>query len=889
MKAPKSQPLKPCSQPPLQSLQEVGPPMSLRSCGSNMYVSSYIDTKSQWPASHMSNYITDPRAYSNATIMAETFSQNQTVEEALASLERAAHSLRIRRYRQALRLYLDGGYALANVAENEQDTKIRNLLTSKAFEILNWCAKLCDWIEGRVPERFPRPGVHKVGIPVFWNAYWSGGRLDEEEGCRLWYTPVHCVDPIHFTALGYRLRCVEIQRRPKLMICITTFNEGPAALKATLHSIGKNLIYIKDFNKHNQEKLPVKGSNVEDFWKDVIICIMLDGRESANPKTIEYLASLGIYDEDIVTINSAGLDPHCHLFEHTLQIVVDGRSLPPLQTIFALKEQKTSKLGSHHWFFHSFAEQIQPEFTFLMDIGTKLDDSALHKILFAFEENPQVGGACGQLVVDEPYAEFSNWVVSAQHFEYKINNLLDRTLESCFGILTVLPGAFSAYRYEAIRGEPLDAYFRTLHVDLDVLGPFLANMHLAEDRVLSFEIVARRNCNWTLQFVRDAIARTDVPRNLIDLINQRKRWTNGSFFATLFMFSHTRRIFTESNHSVLRRCGFSIFFLYELLKTVGCFLLPATVYLALLFLVFQGFRDNEWKFLDTSGFSQSVLDGSVYLFNLMFAACLLMLVIISLGNSPKHVKLTYYLISSVFGAMMMLSSWVAVGNLLSQSGFQLHAMILSLLTAGVYYIGPAIHGDLHTILLTFSHYALLIPTFVYVLGIYGFSNLQDLSWGTKGLIAQRTPSYQEELNHSESNDFRDVVENRKVYQEQKREALARIKNQREQYEAFRTSVLIAWITWNVITALGVVRFVDSATYLKFFAMAVALLNSSRLVGSAAYLVYKYTGGYRAMFIRKERGNNATLSGEGMRGLYEEEINYTVMEPDLQSSIESFKP
>jgi len=107
--------------------------------------------------------------------------------------------------------------------------------------------------------------------------------------------------------------------------------------------------------------------------------------------------------------------------------------------------------------------------------------------------------------------------------------------------VSVLPGAFSAYRFRAILGRPLEQYFHGDHSLADRLGAkgiygmniFTKNMFLAEDRILCFELVAKKNEKWVLTYVKPSKAETDVPETAVELIGQRRRWLNGSFAASV--------------------------------------------------------------------------------------------------------------------------------------------------------------------------------------------------------------------------------------------------------------------------------------------------------------------------------------------------------------------
>ena len=75
-------------------------------------------------------------------------------------------------------------------------------------------------------------------------------------------------------------------------------------------------------------------------------------------------------------------------------------------------------------------------------------------------------------------------------------------MKNCFCFISVLPGAFSVYRYRAICGAPLKAYFKSITAGFGELGPMEGNQYLAEDRILCFELLAKKGSKWTMQYVK---------------------------------------------------------------------------------------------------------------------------------------------------------------------------------------------------------------------------------------------------------------------------------------------------------------------------------------------------------------------------------------------------
>lgn len=245
--------------------------------------------------------------------------------------------------------------------------------------------------------------------------------------------------------------------------------------------------------------------------------------------------------------------------------------------IFCLKQKNSKKINSHRWLFNAFSRILNPEVVILLDAGTKPGPKSLLSLWEAFYNDKTLGGSCGEIhaMLGQGWRKVLNPLVAAQNFEYKISNILDKPLESAFGYVSVLPGAFSAYRYRAIMGRPLEQYFHGDHTlskrlgkkGIDGMNIFKKNMFLAEDRILCFELVAKAGFKWHLSYVKASKGETDVPEGAAEFISQRRRWLNGSFAAGLYSLMHFGRIY-RSGHSIVRLFFLHLQMIYNVIQLI---------------------------------------------------------------------------------------------------------------------------------------------------------------------------------------------------------------------------------------------------------------------------------------------------------------------------------
>ncbi|CEP13929.1 hypothetical protein [Parasitella parasitica] len=397
---------------------------------------------------------------------------------------------------------------------------------------------------------------------------------DPKEFSMMRYTAITC-DPNEFQQKKYTLRQEIMNRETEIAICITMYNEDEILLSRTLHGIMKNLTQMT-----KRYRSRIWG---EHTWEKVVICIIADGREKIHSRVLDMLSVLGVYQEGIAksTVNENPV--HAHLYEYTSQLSLTPdltykgaiNDIVPAQIIFCLKEKNQRKINSHRWFFQAICPILKPNVCILMDVGTRPGPHSIYKLWLPFEKYRDIGGACGEVraMTGKGGIYLINPLVAAQNFEYKISNILDKPLESVLGYIQVLPGAFSAYRYIAIQNDlagegPLKKYFLGDTSSANVSeGIFEANMYLAEDRILCYELVAKAKSQWRLYYVSGAFGETDVPFSVAEFISQRRRWLN-VLIICLFLIAMGNRPQGSQGSYGLIMVFFSLLMIYVIFSSV---------------------------------------------------------------------------------------------------------------------------------------------------------------------------------------------------------------------------------------------------------------------------------------------------------------------------------
>ncbi|KAK7698699.1 Chitin synthase, class 3 [Diaporthe eres] len=745
---------------------------------------------------------------------------------------------------------------------------------------------------------YPVPSAIKNAIQPKYRDVEGGN----EEFTKMRYTAATC-DPNDFTLKnGYDLRPRMYNRHTELCIAITYYNEDKVLLARTLHGVMQN---IRDIVNLKKSTFWNKGGPA---WQKIVVCMVFDGIGKTDKNALDVLATIGIYQDGVIKKDVNGEPTVAHIFEYTTQLSVtpnqqlirplddSPQTLPPVQMIFCVKAQNSKKINSHRWLFNGFGRILNPEVCILLDAGTKPSPRSLLALWEGFYNDKDLGGACGEIhaMLGRGGKKLLNPLVAVQNFEYKISNILDKPLESAFGYVSVLPGAFSAYRFRAIMGRPLEQYFHGDHTLSKILGKkgidgmniFKKNMFLAEDRILCFELVAKAGQKWHLSYIKAAKGETDVPEGAAEFISQRRRWLNGSFAASLYSSMHFGRMY-KSGHNIIRMFFFHVQALYNFANLVFSWFSLSSYWLttSVIMDLVGNPQSQDNAAADAVGwpFGNTVTPYFNAVLKYLYLGFVILQFILALGNRPKGSRYTYIASFVVFGLVQL--------YILFDSGYLVYrafhgglgldtdntgdflkslfggestggVLLLALFTIyGMYYLASFMYLDPWHMFHSYPYYLLLMSTYINILMVYAFNNWHDVSWGTKGSDkAEALPSAN--IIKDDKGDGPVIEEIEKPqedidsqFEQTVRRALAPFKEEPEDdkpdledgYKSFRTGLVSSWLFSNCLLAviitsdnfdglgIGTNSTARTAWFFKVLLYATAFLSIIRFIGFCWFL------------------------------------------------------
>jgi chitin synthase len=395
----------------------------------------------------------------------------------------------------------------------------------------------------------------------------------------------------------------------------------------------------------------------------------------------------------------------------------------------------------------------------------------------------------------------------AQQFEYAWDNIFNKNFQSIFRYIPVLPSAWSAYRWDALCEDNLleKEYLNTVK-DPDYVYKSIkeANKMLTEDRLLSLAIFTKRNRCYFLKYCPDAKAETDLIETVPELLNQRKRIINGSWYAIEHIIYYNNQI-RYSRHTNISKMMFSSVVMMSKINLILLYLTPTFYYVALKIVMFE--------YLVNVSLVANPATSLAGFFLFLFIALMTSLIFISLQfkSIDKDMSFFFRVLSHFMGIFMLFTFGVLmkllateifstpVGYFMSQTLIQIFVLVIFGSIAFVVLLNPPSWRHLF---FGFLHYLYYLPTYAHITTVYAFCRIDDLSWGATG--AHVTPPAA----------------------------------QRKEFKDFKVEFVATWLIVNTLFAYIIIVVTSSPTneggFLTFMLFLMAALTSFKALWSCIY-------------------------------------------------------
>ena len=233
------------------------------------------------------------------------------------------------------------------------------------------------------------------------------------------------------------------------------------------------------------------------FEPTVTVLVPCFNEGAAIRKTIERIFSSGYPEEklEVVCVNDGSKDDS---LEHMLAAQTRHRHL------VVVNFEKNRGL-CHGWGVGTFL--ARGEFMVCVDSDTFVFPGSLHKLMQGFVD-PSVGGISGHCDIENADV---NTLTRLQDVRYYFSYKIMKAAESVFGVVSCLPGCFSAYRRSCVLAV-MDKW-----INATVFGE---HGNFADDRSLTNQILR----DYKVIYDDEALATTICPENWRQYVRQQARW-----------------------------------------------------------------------------------------------------------------------------------------------------------------------------------------------------------------------------------------------------------------------------------------------------------------------------------------------------------------------------
>jgi len=552
----------------------------------------------------------------------------------------------------------------------------------------------------------------------------------------------------------------------KITVLIPMYNETTKEFKRTLHDLHACVV---EMNK-------IGGGYVHAL-------VIIDGVKAMHNSIREYLKEMFPQVSD--DIDNIGKNDKT-VETYVIQKVKDGEATyvnidneKSLKMSVIIKLDNRRKHNSHAWFLETFAQEMESDYTFLTDCGTRFDKKCLINLYRGISNDPTCSAISGRQRVmntkqQESEDSFRGFMYrSMQRFDYEASLASYVGAFSSFGMLPVIPGPCGLYRFSAIcnikkrqelrnqyeeltkdivnaaalsnlesshtdNGDYIDAidfYIKTVALNPDETGMLLGSLLLAEDRILSYAAVLKTDKRFHTKYEPSACFYFEAETNPTTLLQQRRRWINGTLAGYLWLLQRISLLYNSKVH-IYNKIILTILIVSQLMMfcvmSIGTAILTVAI---------------RYPLMVSFGVPRLYVEIIIGLYVALY------IVFVFLHSSPtrKGPKLNTVLFDILTICNVGVACIMMFGFIQNMMNYKLIANVVII---GFNMLMPFILAGLHdwkSLMLMFGsvfQYIVLLPTFTVALSVYSFSRLWELTWGNRPsdrLVTLKQQKTEEEL------------------------------------------------------------------------------------------------------------------------------------------------